>query len=345
MEIGITGLPNVGKSTLFNALTSSHVPAENFPFTTIDPNVGIVTVPDERLKKLGEIIKPEKLTPATIKFVDIAGLVKGASHGEGLGNKFLSHIREVDALLHIVRLFKDEKVAMVLNEINPINEIQIVETELILSDLEQAEKTKEKQKTKDSSEILSGAIEVLNQNKILINSGINGDDIAEYNFLTAKPVLYVFNINESTDSKLADDTKKWLRDNKKSGGVSINIKLEQELTELQEDEKIKFRKELGLENQLENLIKESYRLLNLITFYTVVGKETRAWSIPGGTHAKKAAGKIHSDMEKGFICAEVYPFNDLIKYGSKLLHDSGLARTESKDYPVADGDVVKFKFK
>ncbi|MFN3966754.1 MAG: redox-regulated ATPase YchF [Endomicrobiia bacterium] len=342
MQIGIVGLPNVGKSTLFNALTNLNVPAENYPFTTIEPNIGIVTLPDERLETIGKIFQPEKLTYSFVKFVDIAGLVEGASKGLGLGNKFLSHIREVDAIIQVVGVFS--------KTMSPQKEIEIVETELILADLEQALKIKEKLKgpahsgdkeSQNKLKIIEEIIEKLNQGESL------GPEysLQEYNFLTTKPVIYVLNVNDSTDKQIITEAENFIKTKKGCKSIVLDAKLEFELSRLGNEEKEKFKKELGITSRIDELIKISHQVLGLIIFYTVVGKEIRAWSIPQGSNVKKAAGKIHSDFEKGFICAEVYSYNDLIECKSeKAVRDKGLIRTEGKDYIVKDGDIIYVKF-
>lgn len=335
MQTGIIGLPNVGKSTLFNALANTRAAIADYPFTTIEPNVGIISVPDERLKKLGEIYKPEKLTPTTIKFVDIAGLVKGASKGEGLGNKFLSHIREMDALVQVVGCFRED--------CNAESEIEVIKKELMLSDLEIIEKRisaispKAKSGIKEAKEEL----EVLYKIKSEIGNGHlpnchlpslpDGRQAgAICHLLCVIPVIYVANVKDTAAcSPLVPYPL-----------IPINAKLETEILELSEEEK----KELDVKSELDKLILAGYETLKLITFYTTVGTEIRAWNIKRGTTAQKAAGKIHTDFEKKFIRAEVFNFPELEKYGSeKILHEKGLVRVEGKDYTVKDGDVLRIK--
>ncbi|MEW6557047.1 MAG: redox-regulated ATPase YchF [Elusimicrobiota bacterium] len=325
MQIGIIGLPNVGKSTLFNALTNAHVGVADYPFTTIEPNVGIVSVPDTRLTKLGELYKPEKLTPTTIKFVDIAGLVKGASKGEGLGNKFLSHIREMDALVQVVGCFRENA--------SIVDEIEIIKTELFLADLEVVVKrisaiaSRAKCGIKEAKEEL----EILYKIKSDIEIGqMSKLELADIKLLSSIPVVYIANVKE-TNYKLQITNYKL---------IPINAKLEEELLELSTDDK----KELSLNSELDKLILASYKLLDLIIFYTTVGTEIRAWQIKKGTTAQKSAGKIHTDFEKNFIRAEVFNFAELEKYGSeKILHEKGLVATEGKDYIVKDGDILRIK--
>ncbi|MBN1621230.1 MAG: redox-regulated ATPase YchF [Endomicrobiales bacterium] len=345
MQIGIIGLPNVGKSTLFNALTCLSAQAGDFPFTTIEPNIGIVNVPDKRLEKLGEIFKPDKLTSATIKFVDIAGLVKGASRGEGLGNKFLSHIREMDALVHVLRGFSSEQVPNVLNAENPELEKEIIETELIFADLEQVDKIKEKHlnASKSGDKQAKEKYSVFNEMSIKLNQGIPvikqdiPKDVQTHSFLTSKPVLYVLNIEED----------KYKESDKSANNIVICAKLESELVCLSKEEQNNFRKEMDItKTGLDRLIEGGKKLLNLITFYTVVGTEVRAWHIKKGSTVLNGAGKIHTDMEKGFIRADVYNFKDLEELGSeKSVKDKGLVRSEGRDYILCDGDIIKIHFK
>ncbi|HCJ67619.1 MAG TPA: redox-regulated ATPase YchF [Elusimicrobia bacterium] len=357
MEVGIIGLPNVGKTTLFNVLTSGHAAVGNFPFTTKDKNVGVAILPDKRLEKLKEIYKPEKVTPALINFVDIAGLVKGASQGLGLGNQFLAYIREVDALIQVLRCFPDDKVVNTLNEVNPQEEIEIVQTELLLADLEQVERAikkiepKAKVGNQEAKENLSSLIEIKKEleeggplKSVVFPEGI----IAEH-FLTAKPIIYLANLAEKDLDSFSShfgELEKYVLEKEKSQLLPLCVKLEEEITELDPQEREKFRQELGEKSEyLEKVIWSTYYLLNLVTFFTVVGTEIRAWTIPQGTTAVKAAGKVHTDMEHGFIKAEIFNYQDLEKYGSeKILHDKGLVRIEGKEYQISDGDIVHFRF-
>lgn len=356
---GIVGLPNVGKSTLFNALTKAHVESANYPFCTIDPNVGIVNVPDDRIDFISDIIKPKKITPATIEFVDIAGLVKGASKGEGLGNQFLTHIRQVDAIAHIVRCFKDDDVAHVEGNINPIRDIEIINNELLLSDLEILEKAVNKyaKAAKSGDKSLKEKVDVLAE---LLEKGSDGimlrkimteeqkDLLKEYNFLTSKPVMYVMNVDENGLSHDNDYVKKVIDYAMAEGSVAIKIsaKIEAEISELERDEAKEFLDAIGLKRSgLETMIQEGYKLLNLITYFTAGEKEVRAWTISNGTNAQKAAGKIHSDIERGFIRAEVTDYETFVELKSlQKAKELGKTRLEGKDYIVKDGDIIYFRF-
>lgn len=360
MEIGIVGLPNVGKSTLFNALTSGHAASSNYPFTTIEPNIGIVFVTDPRLKRLSEIRNPLKVTPATVKFVDIAGLVKGASTGEGLGNQFLSHIREVDAIVQVVRLFSDSQVVHPMGEVDPLRDIEVVETELILADIQSIEKQIEKlsggarsgeKESKKKIETLKKILKSLSAGVGARQCGLSSEEMKPFFLLTAKPVLYLGNEDEEHIGQETEMIKqlKALSQKRHSRCLTISGKVESELAQIvDEAEKASLRVELGMkETGLEILIRESYGLLDLITFFTAVGsKEVRGWTLPRGSSAVQAAGRVHSDMAKGFIKAEVYQFSDLDRWGSeKALQEKGILRTEGRDYRVEDGDVCHFLFR
>lgn len=348
MEIGIVGLPNVGKSSLFNTLTKAGAQAANFPFTTIQPNVGIVSVPDERLDFLAETFSSEKTVPATIKFVDIAGLVKGASKGEGLGNQFLSHIRACDAIVEVVRVFADAQVIHVHGQVDPENDIATINTELLLSDLEQATKALEHiKKSKQLYDIyvikfLERAIELFNADRPLRQEAELVEGLKSFQFLTAKPLLYVANIDDNN----TDVSKLEVYANKEGVGViSINVKTETEIVDLPDADRQQFRGELGLKSGLAEVIRAGYELLNLQTFFTAGPKESRAWTIEKGTQAPQAAGKIHTDFEKGFIRAKVYAFKDIKELGSeKAIKEVGRLRSEGKGYVVQDGDVIEFLF-
>jgi GTP-binding protein YchF len=359
-SLGIIGLPNVGKSTLFNVLASAHAHVANFPFTTIDRNVGIVPVPDERVQSLAAVFKPPKLIPTSIEFVDIAGLVKGASKGEGLGNQFLGHIREVEALAHVVRCFKNEDVAHVYNEIDPVRDIEIVETELVIKDLETVERQlRETEKHAKSGEkkyrvqleLYSAVKRTLSEGKLLMQLHLKDEEAAllcDLQLLTGKPVMYIANVDEEGLSKTSEWVKSVLEKGKTVGTpvVIVCAELEAELAELQPEERVAFLKDLGLEEiGLSKVIREGYRLLDLITFFTHNEKELHAWTIKRGTKAPQAAGKVHSDFEKGFIRAEVMKYSDLIEIGSEhALREKGLLALHGHDYTVADGDVIFFRF-
>lgn len=361
LKLGIIGLPNVGKSTLFNALTSQEVEAANYPFCTIDPNVGIVPLPDERLNKLGEIAGAEKVTPAYIQYVDVAGLVQGASRGEGLGNQFLAHIREVDALVQILRGFQDSNVAHVKGRWDPVEDLQIVNYELIMADLETLQKRREKaakmmkadrEKYQEELSFLEKLEEHLNQGGMARNfpqrdeyKGI----MEELFLLTDKPVIYVLNIEEDIEEEKARALKEKIRKalgEKRREVLLISVRLEKDLQELTPPERKEYLEELSWRgDSLNTLISSSFRLLNLITFFTAKGEETRAWTIPRGTRAVKAAGKIHTDMEQGFIRAEVIPFAKLEEAGSfPRARELGWIRLEGRDYEVQEGDVIQFRF-
>ncbi|MCI8789022.1 MAG: redox-regulated ATPase YchF [Lachnospiraceae bacterium] len=363
MKLGIVGLPNVGKSTLFNSLTKAGAESANYPFCTIDPNVGIVAVPDERLKLLGDMYQSKKVTPAVIEFVDIAGLVKGASKGEGLGNQFLSNIREVDAIVHVVRCFEDTNVIHVDGSVDPLRDIETINLELIFSDLEVLERRLSKvSKAARMDKTCAKELALLERVKAHLESGrmaktIETEDeeelglLREYNLLTYKPVIYAANVAEED---LADDgasNEKVAQVQKFAGEENSEVfvicaQIEQEISELDDDEKAMFLEELGLsESGLEKLIKASYRILGLMSFLTAGEDETRAWTIKIGTKAPQAAGKIHSDFERGFIKAEVVNYRDLLEQGSlAAAREKGLVGMEGKDYVVRDGDVILFRF-
>ncbi|MBE3554036.1 MAG: redox-regulated ATPase YchF [Thermicanus sp.] len=359
---GIVGLPNVGKSTLFNAITQAGAESANYPFCTIDPNVGIVEVPDERLKVLTQLVTPQRTVPTTFEFVDIAGLVEGASRGEGLGNRFLSHIREVDAIVHVVRCFEDVNITHVAGKVDPLRDIQIINLELILADLETVEKRFEKAKKMLKSgdkkvqlemALLERLKEHFDQERSARSLPVDEEEreiLRELHLLTLKPVLYVANVgeNEAADATNNPYVKQVLNFASIEGAevITISAKVESEIAELDGEEKQLFLEELGLkESGLDRLIRAAYHLLGLITFFTAGPQEVRAWTIPAGTKAPQAAGVIHSDFERGFIRAEVVSYGDLIHAGSMAkAREQGLLRLEGKDYEIKDGDVVYFRF-
>ncbi len=362
MKIGVVGLPNVGKSSLFNAITEAGAESANYPFCTIEPNVGIVDVPDERLNVLGKMYNTQKITPASIEFVDIAGLVAGASHGEGLGNKFLSHIREVDAIVHVVRCFENEKIIHVSGSIDPKRDIEVIEMELALADLEQVTKFLDKnekiaRQSKDkalltSVEMMQRIKDALEQGKQARMLSFNEEEkklLKNFALLTAKPVIYVANIAENEITAPDTNFVKTVKEIAAAENAKVVVlcaKIEEEIAMLEKEERAMFKEELGIkESGLEKLVVASYDLLGLQSYLTAGEKEVRAWTITKGTKAPQAAGKIHTDFEKGFIKAEIVSYADLVEAGNFLkAKEKGKVRMEGKDYVVQDGDVILFKF-
>ncbi len=362
MKLGIIGLPNVGKSTLFNALTGAGAPSANYPFCTIDPNVGVVQVPDARLDVLAKMYDPQLYTPAVVEFVDIAGLVRGASKGEGLGNKFLSHIRDVDAVVHVLRCFEDGDIIHVDGGVDPIRDLETINMELIYSDIEVLEKRIDKvQKLMKGDKTLAGQLELFQRVLDALNEGTTARSLdytedelmllEDVTLLTMKPVIYVANVSEDEAAGVSADNELYKKlkaaaDVEGAQVIPVCAGIEAEIAELDPEEKAMFLEEMGIaESGLDKLIKASYALLGYISYLTAGPKEVRAWTIVKGTKAPQAAGKIHSDFERGFIRAEIVAFDDLVACGSmNAAKEKGLVRSEGKDYVIVDGDVVLFRF-